>query len=34
MEGEELTIQMAGETAMHKVKVDKNIYFDIRILNK
>jgi plastocyanin len=33
-EGEELTIQMAGDTATHKVKVEKNVYFDIRILNK
>lgn len=33
-EKEELTIQMAGDSITHKVKVDKNVYFDIRILNK
>jgi len=33
-EKEELTIQMAGESVTHKVKVEKNIYFDVRILNK
>jgi plastocyanin len=33
-EGEELTIQMAGDTATHRVKVEKNVYFDVRILNK
>jgi hypothetical protein len=29
-----LTIQMAGDSLTHKVKVEKNIYFDVRILNK
>jgi hypothetical protein len=33
-EGEELTVQMAGDTATHRVKVEKNVYFDVRILNK
>jgi hypothetical protein len=33
-EKEELTIQIAGDTATHMVKVEKNVYFDVRILNK
>jgi plastocyanin len=33
-DGEELTVQITGDTGTHKVKVNKNIYFDVRILNK
>ena len=33
-EGEELTVQLANETTTHKAVVDKNIYYDVRILNK
>jgi hypothetical protein len=33
-EGEELSVQTADDTATHKLKVEKNVYFDVRILNK
>ena len=33
-DGEELMVLLEGDATPHKVKIDKNIYFDIRILNK
>lgn len=33
-DGEELTVQLPNETTIHKVTVEKSIYFDVRILNK
>ena len=32
--GEELTIQLANETATHKVVAQTRIYFDVQILNQ
>jgi hypothetical protein len=33
-DGEELSVKLAQDTAVHKLTVDKSIYFDVRILNK